>query len=186
MRCSSFEPLLDDFVDGTLSPVVRARVFRHVEDCEHCQGLLEELRVVDALLLVPRQLEPAPNFTFAMMAEARDLPHPHHRRTPALWVVLTYLAFAWVAIGTWFVLDRGAVRAMLSFFETLGVQYGQGVTALAHSATRLFGGATPDVGMAAGAILAIDIFLALAFAAAWVVIRPRLLARAARTSEGSS
>jgi anti-sigma factor RsiW len=173
MRCSSFEPLLDDFVDGTLSPLVRARVLRHVDECDHCRGLLEELRVVDALLLVPRQLDSAANFTFRTMAEVRTMRSPHVHRTPALGVVLAYLVFAWIAIGAWFVLGGQTSRGTLGFFGTLAVQYGQGVASLSHATARLFGAATPDVGVAMGAILAFDALLAVGLIFAYALLRAR-------------
>ena len=58
MHCSSFEPLLDEFVDGTLTPVRTQRVAKHVADCTECSALLAELRVIDALLLTARPTEP--------------------------------------------------------------------------------------------------------------------------------
>ncbi|HMD02068.1 MAG TPA: zf-HC2 domain-containing protein, partial [Candidatus Baltobacteraceae bacterium] len=84
MRCSSFEPLLDDFVDGTLDSKNRNHVATHLEGCESCSALLRELRVIDALLLTPRLLEPAQNFTFKAMADVRAIPQPHAHRLPAL------------------------------------------------------------------------------------------------------
>jgi hypothetical protein len=84
MRCSSFEPLLDEYVDGVLAPREHALVAAHVAGCASRAGLLEELRVIDALLLTPRALEPAPNFTFKVMAEVRSLPAPAVHHVPTL------------------------------------------------------------------------------------------------------
>ena len=39
--------------------------------------MLDELRVVDALIAAPRHVELPENFTFATMAEVRSLPRPH-------------------------------------------------------------------------------------------------------------
>jgi anti-sigma factor RsiW len=186
MRCSFFEPLLDAFVDGELSPIERARVIGHVDTCERCRGLLEEVRVVDALFLMPRQLEPAANFTFRAMADIRTMPVPHVRRTPTLGVVAAYLVFAWLVIGAWFVLGGDASRRTLAFVAALAVQYGQGFLALVTATARVFGHATPNVGAAMGAILAFDGLLAAGLAIAYVVVRPRLLARSAQPSEGPS
>jgi anti-sigma factor RsiW len=171
MRCSSFEPLLDDFVDGTLPQAERRRVLAHVDACESCRALLEELRVIDALLLTPRQVEPAPNFTFRTMADVRAMPQPHVHRTPALRVAVAYLIFAWAAIGAWFVLGGQASRATLAVLASAGMQYGHGISALAHVAARIFGRATPDVELAMGAILAFDAVLAGAVLLAYFVIR---------------
>lgn len=185
MHCSSFEPLLDEFVDGTLSPLARARVLKHVEGCDHCRGLLEELRVVDALLLTPRQLEPAPNFTFRTMAEASAVPTPHVHRTPAFVVIAVYLAFAWLAIGAWFALGGPAARATLGFVGAQFVRYGQSFAELGPVSNRLFGASTSDVGVAMGAILALDLLLAFGLVA-FFVIRPRRMSRVAQPPESSS
>jgi predicted anti-sigma-YlaC factor YlaD len=185
MRCSYFEPLLDPFIDGELTSIERARVIAHVDTCDHCRGLLEELRVVDALLIVPRQLEPAPNFTFRAMAEIRPLPVPHVHRTPALGVVAAYLVFAWLVIGAWFVVGGDTARATLGFFASLGARYGRDIAALGPETARLFGHATPNVGVAMGAILAFDALLAVGFAIVYAVVRPRMLARATQPSEGA-
>jgi len=186
MRCSSFEPLLDEFVDGGLSPRMRARVLKHVDECDHCRGLLEELRVVDALLLTPRQLDPAPNFTFRTMAEAFSVPTPHVRRTPAAGVIATYLAFAWVAIGTWFALGGQAPRATLGFFGTQFVRYGQGLADLGRASNHLFGAPTSDVGVAMGAILVLDLLLGFGLAFVYFVVRPRRLTRVSQPPESST
>ncbi|MGA7570105.1 MAG: zf-HC2 domain-containing protein, partial [Candidatus Aquilonibacter sp.] len=72
MRCSSCEPLLDRYIEGTLTPREMTRVTAHLHACPHCESLLTELRVVDALLATTAPMELAPNFTFAVMAEARS------------------------------------------------------------------------------------------------------------------
>ncbi|MBV9103116.1 MAG: zf-HC2 domain-containing protein [Candidatus Eremiobacteraeota bacterium] len=184
MRCSSFEPLLDDFIDGTLPPLKNAHVLRHVERCQHCRGLLEELRVIDALLLTPRQLEPVANFTFKTMAEVRSMPPPHVHRTPALRVVLAYLVFAWVAIAAWLVLGGESSRATLAFLAKAAMQDGAGISTLAHAAARVFGVATPDVGVAMIAVLIFDLLLAAVVLAVHAVMRPRPR-RWTQSSEGS-
>jgi anti-sigma factor RsiW len=186
MRCLSFEPLLDDFVEGSLTPVVRGRLQSHLESCESCSGLLEELRVIDALLLTPRALEPVSNFTFKTMAEVRSMRAPHLRRTPTLRVVVAYLAFAWLAIGAWFLFDAHSARATLAFLAGSAVQYGHGFTALTHATGRVFGHATPDIGVTMGAILALDLLLAIFLVPAWAIVRQRVRGRWAQPSEGSS
>ncbi|MBD5635845.1 MAG: sigma-70 family RNA polymerase sigma factor, partial [Candidatus Eremiobacteraeota bacterium] len=108
MRCSSCEKRLDAYVDGSLSPRERTQVAAHVAACPACASLLEEFRVIDALLVTPRTLEPAANFTFKVMAEVRCLPRPHAHRSPALAVLGTYVVFAWVTIGAFLIFARGA------------------------------------------------------------------------------
>ncbi len=77
MNCSSSEDRFEEYLDGTLAPAVRVRLRAHLDGCGSCQGMLEELRVVDALIAAPRSVELPENFTFATMAEVRALPRPH-------------------------------------------------------------------------------------------------------------
>lgn len=53
MTCTDIAPLLDQYVDGTLSPVDLARVDAHLAECDRCRGELDFLR---GLLLDARQL----------------------------------------------------------------------------------------------------------------------------------
>jgi anti-sigma factor RsiW len=96
MRCSSCEPLLDRYVEGTLTPREMVRVREHVSHCPRCASLVAELRVVDALLATTSAVELAPNFTFAVMAEVGSTPIHAVRRFP-MWVALTtYVVAAWI------------------------------------------------------------------------------------------
>ena len=91
MRCSSCEPLLDQYLERALSPRVMLRVAKHVHSCKACHALLHELRSVDGLLLGAKQPDLPPNFTFAVMAEVRGMPAVRRRRIPA-WAVLCQLS----------------------------------------------------------------------------------------------
>ena len=84
MRCSSCEPLLDRYVEGTLTPREMARVTAHLRSVRTAKRCLTELRVVDALLATTAPVELAPNFTFAVMAEARTAPDPRSSQTFAV------------------------------------------------------------------------------------------------------
>ena len=102
MRCSSCELDLDRYLEGSLSSARMALVASHLAACASCQIVLEELRVVDALLATTRPAELPPNFTFAVLAEARDLKAPRQRawRRPVL-LGVTYLIAAWtLVLGT--------------------------------------------------------------------------------------
>ena len=79
MRCSSCEPLFDRFLEGTLTPREQSEVAAHVRSCTGCALLLEELKVVDALLFTTQAAELPINFTFAVMAETRTMPPPKWR-----------------------------------------------------------------------------------------------------------
>jgi anti-sigma factor RsiW len=179
MRCSSFEPLLDAYVDGELSPARRAKVAAHVESCSECSELLAELRVIDGLLLAPRQVEPAPNFTFRVMAEARSMPAPRAHRMPHFAVLGTYVIFAWAAIGAFLAFGGSAARAMLA---TLGSGFARGGTALASiagSTSHIFGSQTTDVTAAMGVMLGADMVIV----AVVIVLYAALRARRASVTE---
>ncbi len=162
MHCSSFEPLLDEYVDGALAPRDHALLAAHVAGCANCAGLLEELRVIDALLLTPRSLEPAPNFTFKVMAEVRALPAPAVHRIPALPVIAAYLAFAWSAIALFFVFAGGAARDALGSLRADGLHYRDAFNGLASATGHLFGPNAPVVTAAMFGLLILDAFAALA------------------------
>ncbi len=184
MRCSSFEPLLDDFVDGTLPLEKHARVAAHVESCASCAALLTELRVIDALLLQPRRLEPAPNFAFAVMAEVRGLPLPHASRVPPLAILGAYLAFAWSAIGLFFILGKSSANAALGFVTSWLTGAAANFGAIAESTSRMLSPQSFQLSAAMAAILGFDIVAVLLALVAFNSMRPRLATRAARAREG--
>jgi anti-sigma factor RsiW len=162
MHCSSFEPLLDEYVDGALAPRDHALVAAHVAGCPNCAGLLEELRVIDALLLTPRTLDPAPNFTFKVMAEVRAMPAPVHHRVSPLPVIAAYLAFAWTAIAMLFYFARGAADGMLGALGRKAIHYREAFDGLAAATGHLFGPHVPSVTAAVFGLLVMDAFVAAA------------------------
>ena len=95
MTCSWSEERFERFIDGDLSSGDRARLLAHVDACDACLGLLEELRVVDALLLTPRTVDLPENFTFATMADVKAMPHPCPLRTPLAATLIAYVVGAW-------------------------------------------------------------------------------------------
>jgi len=161
MHCSSFEPLLDEYVDGVLAPREHALVAAHVAGCSSCAGLHEELRVIDALLLTPRALEPAPNFTFKVMAEVRSLPAPAHHHVPALPVIAAYLAFAWTAIALFFTFAGAAANGALVTLRAAFVHNLDAFNGLAAATGHLFGPHLTSVTAAMFGMLVLDALAAL-------------------------
>jgi anti-sigma factor RsiW len=164
MHCSSFEPLLDEYVDGVLAPREHALVAAHVAGCSSCAGLHEELRVIDALLLTPRTLEPAANFTFKVMAEVRSLPAPAHHHVPALPVIAAYLAFAWTAIALFFTFAGAAANGALGTLRTAFVHDLDAFNGLAAATGHLFGPHLTSVTAAMFGMLVLDALAALGIA----------------------
>jgi anti-sigma factor RsiW len=160
MHCSSFDPLLDAYVDGELPPVQAARVAAHAESCAECASLLAELRVIDGLLLAPRQLEPAANFTFKVMAEARSLPAPRVHHYPHVQVLATYVVFAWVAIAGFLIFGGGAARAMVATLGSFGTHVANEFSVLAGVTGQVFGRQAFDVTAAMGGVIALDLLAA--------------------------
>ncbi len=176
MSCSSSEALFEAYLDGTLLPARRARVLAHLSRCGRCKGVLEELRVVDALIASPREIELPQNFTFATMAEVRSLPRPHVSTAPVYAYLVSYLVASWLLIGAGFLLASTTIRAI-------------GETALGVSAllVRTFGvvghagahalGDFGSLGAFLGAAIVLDVAAALALVVGFTIVRPRLAER---------
>lgn len=177
MNCNSSEALFERFLDGELAPPQRAALLAHVDACANCRAVLEELRVVDALLLGPSDVPLAPNFTFVTMAEVRALPQPHVQRTPVLAYFISYLTAAWLIVGAAFVLEPLAMRALgntlLDFASGIASVFGGVGHALVHLADR--DGATAPTFV--GSLVLLDVGLTIAFVAAVLYVRPRLAKR---------
>lgn len=97
MLCSWCERDLDRYIGATLPAARMAAVKRHLDRCDACAALLEEVRVVDALLATTQTPELPPNFTFAVMAEARAIQAPKRsgwQRTAVL--AGAYTVMAWI------------------------------------------------------------------------------------------
>ena len=112
MTCSWSEERFERFLDGDLAPGERALLVAHVDGCDACRSLLEELRVVDALLLQPRAVEPEPNFTFATMAEVRELPPPAAPTSHLPAFLVCYVVAAWLLIGAECLLAPHTMRVL--------------------------------------------------------------------------
>jgi len=111
VSCNSSEALFEQYLDNTLLPARRAVLLAHLNHCGRCKGVLEELRVVDALIASPRHVELPENFTFATMAEVRTLPRPQVSTAPVYAYLIAYLVAAWLLAGAGFLFAASAMRA---------------------------------------------------------------------------
>ncbi len=178
MRCSSCEPLLDRYIEGTLPPLKMRAMREHVQACSACAALLDELRVVDALLATTRDAELAPNFTFAVMAEVRTTPR-FVRRTMPLWGYLSiYLASAWIVLCAIALALRGNLGWASPFASAVRADIANAVGALGGVVHSL-GGGTPIAVAVTSGILAVDAVLAVGFIYAYRTLHPRLAAHLA-------
>ncbi len=179
MRCSSCEPLLDRYLEGTLSPREMIDTNAHIGSCTACAHLLDEVKVIDALLFTTKVPELPNNFTFAVMAETLSMPapKPHKHR---LWSFVTlYLTAAWIAALAVFAVSGASLQKVgaevAAGFGNLAQSFSGGAAGIAHGAPVL---ATFGVG-----VLSVDLTLAAAGAAIYFLIRPRLAAHLASASE---
>jgi anti-sigma factor RsiW len=176
VSCSSSEALFERYLDDALVPAQRARLLSHLNHCGRCKGVLEELRVVDALIASPRAIELPENFTFATMAEVRSLPRPHPSPAPVFAYLVSYLAAAWLLVGAGFLLASTTMRAFGETALDVAAQLTRPLGALGHIASRIlddFGAFGTVVGIA----IAFDVVLALALVFGFTVVRPRLMER---------
>lgn len=176
MNCSSSETLFEQYLDDTLLPAQRARLLSHLKGCGRCKGVLDELRVVDALISAPRQMELPPNFTFATMAEVRTLPRPRISRTPISAYLVSYLVAAWLLIGAGFLLAPSAMRAFGETALEVSARFSHTAGSVGHAAARVIGD-FGSLGMVLGGAIVLDVAVALAVIVGFAVVRPRLAER---------
>jgi anti-sigma factor RsiW len=176
MRCSWCEPLLAEYIEGSLSARRMAVVARHVHGCASCTALVEELKVIDALLATTTTPELPTNFTFAVMAHARSMPVPERRLMPVWMAVASYVLAVWLLAGGWFLLRgtgaiAGAHHALAPFgsgllaFANLGAGAGH---ALAPNAIAL--------GAIVSGVLVLDVLALAGLLYFYRYVRPRRLA----------
>lgn len=172
MHCSSCEPLLDRYLEGTLPPRTLAAISAHIAQCEECGELLNEVKVVDALLFTTSVPDLPQNFTFAVMAEVRDMP-PVHAPAHPIWSFLAiYSAAAWVAAVLAMALTGTRPEAVIAYLA-----HGAGAVSatLAHL-LNVAPHATPSLAAFGFIVLMLDAVLAACIAVVYFGLRPRLAA----------
>lgn len=178
MRCSSCEPLLDRYVEGTLRAREMLAVRSHLDACERCRVLLEELKAIDGLLATAQGAELPPNFAFAVMAEVRAMP-VHTARQHPIWSFLAlYLPAAWVACVAAMAFTGTAPATVLSVVWGALARAGEIAGVVAAGLSRSLAHTAPLAAFGFG-MLALDSLAALAVGLLYFVVRPRLAARLA-------
>jgi anti-sigma factor RsiW len=176
VSCSSSEDLFEAYLDGTLLPAQRARLLTHLAGCGACKGVLDELRVVDALIASPRHVELPANFTFATMAEVRSLPRPEVSSVPVYAYLVSYLVAAWLLIGAGFLFASTAMRAFGETALDASASLARVFGIVGHAGARVaadFGA----LGTVLGAAIVLDVAVVLALVVGFAVVRPRLAER---------
>jgi Putative zinc-finger len=171
VRCSSCEPLLDAYLEATLRPAQARQVAVHLSACSGCDGLLRELRVIDALLATaspPARFES--DFTAGVLTAARAAtPVVARRRMPYGLSLIAYLTVAWIA---------GLVAAVR--WRDVGWPLGDVWQSQLHgfaafgAVVRAVAPATPLAAAAVTGVLLVDFLLVCAMFYAYRHLRPRL------------
>jgi anti-sigma factor RsiW len=186
VRCSSCEPLLDRYIEGTLTARQMADVAAHLRACRSCRALLEELKAVDGLLFTTRVPELPQNFTFAVMAEVNSMPAPRARQHPVWSFLALYSAAAWVAVVVGMALTHTSPAVLIGFIASVLAHAGVVTSAAAAGISRGLAHTVPTLAAFSVGVLVLDIAIAAAFAVLYFVVRPRLAAQLASSREAVS
>jgi anti-sigma factor RsiW len=186
VRCSSCEPLLADFVEGTLSARSTARVAQHLRTCTACTQLLAELKVVDGLLATTSAPELPSNFTFAVMAEVRYLRTAAARKPMPVWrAVALYLVGTWsVVAAAFFYYGSAPARAGLTHAASTTASTWLAAGNALGSALHPAGVPTLAFGAGFALVLAADALACAAILTFYRRVRPQLVAQLS-TTEGA-
>lgn len=174
MRCSSCEPLLDRYVEGTLSPRQMTEVTAHLQKCSACSALLDELKVVDGLLFTTRVPELPPNFTFAVMADAKTMPVPKAPPSRVWSFLALYVTAAWAMAVVWLAATGTDPRVLASAVASQAT-HAFGATTGVFASGYAFSHSPLLVGFGVS-VLALDAILAAAAVFFFLFVRPRLAA----------
>lgn len=185
MRCSSCEPLLDRYIEGTLTPRQMIDISEHIGDCSTCSALLEEVKVIDGLLATTVVSELPENFTFAVMAEVNALPAPRARQHPLWSFLVLYSTAAWVAVVAALALTHTSPRVVLGAIASALSPLGLASNAFAEYVSHGLSHTAPSLAAFGAVVLVIDIAIAIAFGVLYFIVRPRLADRLASLSEAS-
>jgi anti-sigma factor RsiW len=100
MKCEDVRLQLSAFQDDELEDDVRTRIAAHVEECGGCRRELEQLKQAVAQVARLPEVEPADNFTAAVMARLRAQEKRRWWTLPALVYPVIFILF--FALGWWF------------------------------------------------------------------------------------
>jgi predicted anti-sigma-YlaC factor YlaD len=169
VRCSWCEPLLDDYLEGALRPREGRLVAAHLRECTGCARLLDQLRVVDALLTTARAPGIPRDITAAVVsATATTRPNPRRRLRVGV-ALLLYLLAAWALAAVAFMRLPD-----LSQIGSMSVVFAQRDLAALGAATHALAPATPLAAAAVTGVLLIDVLLLAASFYAYRRLRPLL------------
>lgn len=128
-RCADLAETLAEVATGAASGPDRARLLRHLTDCEDCRRELDELtRVADEVLLIAPEHEPPAGFEGAVLARLEPKAAPQARRHRFARPLLYAAAAAVLAVGgaatVWLATESDRELAA-AYRDTLDVADGQ-------------------------------------------------------------
>jgi len=129
--------------------------------------------------------EPAPNFTFAVMAEARAMPIPLAPRLNLGALLGIYVTVAWAIVAIWLSVTGVSAQAAFTHVGDNVAQLFSATQAVAAGALASFGGGAPLLTTFVIGILALDLAIAAGLVLVYRTVRPRLAAHLASAREGS-
>lgn len=157
----------------------------HLHHCAGCRDLLDELKVVDALLFTAKPVALPENFTFAVMAETRSMPAPRAHQSRVWSFLALYLAAAWMAAAASLTITGTSPAAAFAALGTAMARAGTRADRVAAALSGSIGHTVPSLAALGIGVFGLDILLAAAAALLYIFIRPRVAARLATIREAS-
>lgn len=171
MRCSSSRLLFEGLLDGVLTARAHTSLVTHLECCTDCSGLLEELRVVDALLLRVPVSEPPTNFTQRTMAELAGVPPPRPAAIPVVELLTAYLSAAWLMFALALIFDGVQARGVLATAFGIWSAEVAAIGSLGHGLFRSFAASLSGLTAVSVGTLALDVVAGLALIVVYRAMR---------------
>ncbi|MBV9333385.1 MAG: zf-HC2 domain-containing protein [Candidatus Eremiobacteraeota bacterium] len=171
--------MLDDYLEGALRPREGRLVAAHLRGCAGCARLLDELRVVDALLTTARAPGVPRDITAAVVSATATTRPKARRPLPLTVALLLYLLSAWAVAAVAFMRLPD-----LAQIGSVSIVFAQRDLAALGAASRALAPATPLAAAAVTGVLLIDVVLLAATFYAYRRLRPLLafyLGRGSRT-----
>jgi len=102
MKCKEAHPLLNDYLEGSLSSDDKARVEQHLSGCDICRNDLKEIKLILDILAQDRALEMEERFWINFLPEVRSRiekrSSPNKTLVPKTRLVLGFLSILLVAV----------------------------------------------------------------------------------------
>ena len=83
MTCPQYREWIEDLVDGTIAPIRRAEIERHLAECDACRALAADLRIIHATAASLGPLEPPAGVWLQIAGRLRQQGHVSPPPQPA-------------------------------------------------------------------------------------------------------